>query len=396
MIEDNTDIESLGLDNSTDTNVFDKKGYIKEGNTYFKAKDYDSAKKLYENAILANNPHHKLTDYEAYVGLGNALCGLATESKDKKVKTRKYTEAITAYKKAEEVDLGEKKINATGKMNSNDNKALYEAHIALGDISYQLSDYTDAIKQYKSAKEIDKKNINSKNNAAHIGLGNIYFAKPPKSVHEREDNLFLALEEYYQAIKINSNNDAGWENIKNNNDEVCVSLANTLTKIGLSLARSRNNSSKHYFEASAKVHQDIITIDPNSVLAHCGYGDSLSVLFLHDKAKEQYKKALEIDPQHELAKDRQKSGGVSNSYGMGDFIPRVIDKPVVIPRLEEVTRILELRKEEVKVEQLHCFHYLLSDVDKIISEPSLSPSTKDCTNLLIESYDRKASTCNII
>ncbi|MDI6703824.1 MAG: tetratricopeptide repeat protein [bacterium] len=269
--------------------------HYKKGEELQRAKKYPQAIYEYKKAIK-QNPYYK----EAYNRLGEVYYALLL-----------FSEAISCFNKSLEIDkdflapyvnLGKTyekkgdldKAKGIFKKAEEINPVSFSVHYNLARVLYKTGDVTGAIDRYKKALK-----LRPNHTLTYLNIGSIY---------KKEGKGDLALKYYKKALECDPKNEWVYislgslyeeENYKNAIEEYKKALKINPKNIA-ALNRLGNIYLKDNSEKAISIYEKVQRLEQSS-LSYYNLGFVYEHFGEYDKARDVYKKALELDPYDELS-----------------------------------------------------------------------------------------------
>ena len=235
---------------------------IAEGDRYYAAKDYENAKKAYQQARQLNGS--KVDEY----------CNNLINNGDNLLNQKLYDSAKDYYKKAE--IMGNQRANdKLSKLKYQKDTDNFNMFIIQGDKYYEVKDYENAKKAYQQARQINSSKVDEYCNNLINNGDNLANQK-----------LYDSAIDYYKKAEIMGNQKA--------NDKLSE-LVDTKTFQNLINEGDKLIKSKQYDQAIIK-YQNAIKIKQDDSEVIFKLGSTYEEMKQYDKAIENYKKCIELAP----------------------------------------------------------------------------------------------------
>ena len=260
---------------------------------FFKKKDYDKSKSLYEE-ILKTNP--KISFIYGNLGVIFKIKGDINRAIKCYIEAIKldpknipiYNNLANAFKEIKNYKMALQVYSDILKINPND----FNTFNNIGIVFELIGDNNKAIEAYKQAVRINPNHAKSINN-----IGVVLYKQ--KRYKESAQIFEIALQVDENYFEVYSNKGAAYNKAKEY-DKAIESLEMAILKMpnhGGAYTNLGNVYNKLFdYKTAAKMHEKSIELEPNGSNAHSNLGTSYKYLGLSDKAIISYKKAIELDP----------------------------------------------------------------------------------------------------
>ena len=260
---------------------------------FFKKKDYDKSKSLYEE-ILKTNP--KISFIYGNLGVIFKIKGDINRAIKCYIEAIKldpknipiYNNLANAFKEIKNYKMALQVYADILKINPND----FNTFNNIGIIFELIGDNNKAIEAYKQAVRINPNHAKSINN-----IGVVLYKQ--KKYKESAQIFEIALQVDENYFEVYSNKGAAYNKAKEY-DKAIESLEMAILKMpnhGGAYTNLGNVYNKlHDYEKASKLHEKSIELEPNGSNAYSNLGTSYKYLGLSNKAISSYKKAIELDP----------------------------------------------------------------------------------------------------
>lgn len=260
---------------------------------FFKKKDYDKSKSLYEE-ILKTNPNVSFiygnlgVIFKIKGDINRAIkCYIEAIKLDPK-NIPIYNNLANAFKEIKNYKMALQVYADILKINPND----FNTFNNIGIVFELIGDNNKAIEAYKQAVRINPNHAKSINN-----IGVVLYKQ--KRYKESAQIFEIALQVDENYFEVYSNKGAAYNKAKEY-DKATESLEMAILKMpnhGGAYTNLGNVYNKlHDYETAAKMHEKSIELEPNGSNAYSNLGTSYKYLGLSSKAISSYKKAIELDP----------------------------------------------------------------------------------------------------
>ncbi|WWW13034.1 tetratricopeptide repeat protein (plasmid) [Arcobacter cryaerophilus gv. pseudocryaerophilus] len=260
---------------------------------FFKKKDYDKSKSLYEE-ILKTNP--KISFIYGNLGVIFKIKGDINRAIKCYIEAIKldpknipiYNNLANAFKEIKNYKMALQVYADILKINPND----FNTFNNIGIVFELIGDNNKAIEAYKQAVRINPNHAKSINN-----IGVVLYKQ--KKYKESAQIFEIALQVDENYFEVYSNKGAAYNKAKEY-DKAIESLEMAILKMpnhGGAYTNLGNVYNKlHDYEKASKLHEKSIELEPNGSNAYSNLGTSYKYLGLSNKAISSYKKAIELDP----------------------------------------------------------------------------------------------------